>query len=265
MGFWTNWHAVTILPTMAVSLVVAWLIGRAMRNVEKKKKYIPLQAIAVVLLVLEVVKQIVTFTTLGTEEKLYSLPFHFCSLFLYLFPIHAFYHGKHRRFVEAATLSVSASLFLFMLIMPTVVYSDADIQGFFTNYLDFHTVTFHALACFYFMLMVSLGLYHQDTKEDLKGFTIFILGYEVIATAMSYLLNTNFHNLLRCNLGAGEGLRQSLVASMGNWGQVIYTLAIFVGTLIFVSVAYFAMVYVIRLARWCVAKLTHKQPQKVEE
>jgi hypothetical protein len=182
-----------------------------------------------------------------------------------LFPIHAFYHGKYRRFVEAATLGVSASLFLFMLIVPTVVYSDADIQGFFTNYLDFHTVTFHALACFYFMLMVSLGLYHQDTKQDLKGFTLFILGYEVVATALSYLLNTNFHNLLRCNLGAGEALRESLVASLGNWGQVIYTLAIFAGTILFVCLAYFAMVYVIRLARWIAAKLTHTKVQNAAE
>ena len=258
MGFWTNWHAITILPTMVVSLVIAWLIGRAMRGVDEKKRYIPLQVIAVVLLALEVVKQIVSFTSAEVIEKLYALPFHFCSLFLYLFPLHAFYHGKHKRFVEAATLGVSASLFLFMLIMPTVVYSDADIQGFFSNFLDFHTVTFHALACFYFMLMVSLDLYHQDTKQDLKGFSIFILGYEVVATAMSYLLDTNFHNLLRCNLGAGEALRESLVASMGTWGQVIYTFAIFVGTLLFVTLAYFAMVYVLRLARWCLSKLTRK-------
>lgn len=263
MGLWTKLHAVTLLPTLAILCLIACLIGYAMRNAEQKWKRLPLQIVTIVLLVLEVVKQALKLFP-GPYDT-YALPFHFCSIFLFVLPFHAFYQGKHRRFVESATFGCCSALLMFMLLMPTVVYSDGNIQAYFSDFSSFHTVTFHALVCFYFMLMLALHQYQQDTKKDIKNIVVFLFCYEVVATAMSYLLDTNFHNLLHCNLGIGEEIRLSLVGSLGTFGQILYTLAIFVGTFLFVSLSYILVVYFSRLVTCSKGKILSKLSKRQEK
>lgn len=236
---WTKWHFYTIPLTFVVLIVLALLIARLLRGKSEKIRRLPFQILAVGLLALEVVKQIYNIEPEGYNT--YALPFHYCSLFLYAYPLHAFYKGRYKQTANTVAFCCGASLFFFMLVMPSVVYSENNIKYYFDNYDNFHTVTFHSYACFYFFLMVAMGAYELQTKRDLKVVAWFFGSYVVVATAMSYLFKENFHNLLRSNLGAAESVRLAVVESLGWVGQALYTVIMFTLTIVFAMVAYFAV------------------------
>ena len=86
MGLWTPEHAATLLPAVAVMLALAWLLRRKLADKPFETRMIPIKVIAVILLLLEVGKQVVS---LCRGYDLYHLPFHFCSLFLFMMPASA--------------------------------------------------------------------------------------------------------------------------------------------------------------------------------
>ena len=236
MGLWTMTHFVTIIPTFIVFIALSILCGKLLSGKSKRIKYIPLQIIAVLLLVMEVGKQIVSASD-GSYD-LYSLPFHYCSLFLYLLPFHAFYHGKHSYITDAASFGCLASLFLDMLLMPAVIYSASNVINITATYMDFHTVVFHNLVCLYFFLTLSLGLYKIEPKRDMKIMTVFLAIYVAIAAVLSQTLKVNFHNLYQCNIAFLEEIRLAVIAAIGGVGQLIYIAILFVLTILFAYLAY---------------------------
>ena len=236
---WTKWHFYTIIPTFIIMIAVAILLAWALRNKSEKVKRLPFCIMSVLLLIFEVIKQIDNVGDDGYNT--YALPFHYCSLFLYAYPLHAFYKGKYKKTADVIAFCCGASLFFFMLVMPAVVYSEANIQQYFKTFDSFHTVTFHNYVCFYFFLMVAMGRYETDTKRDVKIITWFYGGYVLVATAMSYLFDENFHNLLRCNLAPAEAIRLAVVESLGWFGQFLYTAILFALTIVFGIIAYFAV------------------------
>lgn len=119
MGLWTKEHFYLIVPSFIVFIVFAVILGKLLKGKSEKTRYLPLQIITLVLLALEFMKQGYNMKDDGYD--LYALPFHYCSLFLYLLPLHSFYKGKFKKTIDAISLSCLASLFLFMLVMPNVV------------------------------------------------------------------------------------------------------------------------------------------------
>ena len=199
-------------------------------------KLLPLRIITVLLLILEVGKQIASF---DGGYNMYSLPFHYCSLFLYLLPFHSFYNGKYKKNFDSAAFGCLASLFLFMIAIPAVVYGEGAIKSFTDNFMEFHTVAFHNLVCLYFLITVALGLYTFEPRRDLSVMAVFLAGYVIIATVLSHTLEVNFHNLYRCNIEFIEQVRLKLVESIGWCGQAIYTVVLFILTILFAYAAYF--------------------------
>ncbi|MBR5899943.1 MAG: YwaF family protein [Clostridia bacterium] len=246
MGLWTKEHFITIIPAFIVMIIVGLLLGRLLKDKDEKVKFLPLQIISVILLALEFMKQ--GYNAKGGYD-LYALPFHYCSLFLYLLPLHSFYRGKYRKAVNSATLGCLASLFLFMLVMPDIVYSANNIKECFKNFGSFHTVIFHNLVCLYFVLTLSLKLYEFNVKKDLKVMAIFLAIYVVIATILSLSLKVNFHNLYKCNLGMVEDIRLAMVGAIGFAGHMIYVCILFVLTILFAYGAYFAAKGVVALIK----------------
>jgi hypothetical protein len=230
-------HLCQIAPTFLVLGILSYLTARLMAKCTQSVKYLPLKIIAITLLVLEVGKQIYSFGSDGAYN-LYSLPFHYCSLFLYLLPFHAFYHGKRSYITNAAAFSCLASLMLDMLLMPAVIYSAGNIKNFFVSYGDFHTVAFHNLVVFYFILTVALKLHDLRPKRDLKIVTLFLAVYVIIAATLSYSLKVNFHNLYKCNIGFIENVRVAVVDKLGIFGTLIYVCVLFVLTILFAYAAY---------------------------
>ncbi len=253
MGLWTKEHFFLIIPSFIVFIVFGVILGKLLKNKSEKIKYIPLQIITLILLALEFMKQGYNIRDNGYD--LYALPFHYCSLFLYLLPFHSFYKGKYKKFTDAVSLSCLASLFLFMLVMPDVVFSAGNIKGFSQSFSSFHTVVFHLIVCLYFVLTLSLKLYDFDVKKDLKATAIFLAIYVVIATIMSFSLKVNFHNLYKCNLGMVEDIRLALMEVIGIFGHILYVVVLFFLTILFAFAAYFATKGVLKL----ISKISNKK------
>ena len=237
MGPWTLPHFYQIVPTFLILAPLSVLIAKLLSGCKRKIKYIPLQVISTLLLVLEVIKQINAASQDGSYD-LFALPFHYCSLFIYLLPLHSFYHGKHSRITDATSFGILSALMLFMILMPSVVYTDENIIHFFDSYRDFHTVFFHNLVVFYFMLTLALKLYEFDVKRDLTIIGVFLSIYVVIASILAYSLKTNFHNLYRCNIGFIEDMRLCMVEKIGVFGTLIYVSGLFIATILFTFAAY---------------------------
>ena len=237
MGLWTSTHLYQILPTFLIFAVVAVIAANTLGKLKPSLRYIPLQVIAAILLVLEVMKQI--NAAKGGSYDMYALPFHYCSLFLYLLPFHAFYHGKHSRIINAIAFGCLASLTLDMILMPAVIYSADNVKNFFVGFGDFHTVAFHNLVVLYFMLTIALKLYEFNVKRDIKAMSIFLTCYVVIAAILSHTLEVNFHNLYRCNIDFLENIRAMVVDKIGVFGTLLYVFVLLILTVLFAYAAYF--------------------------
>ncbi len=237
MELWTYQHAITILPALAVMLIAAAVLRLTIGKKPLKVRMIPFQIFACIAFALEAGKQILSF---ARGYDLYHIPLHFCSLFIFMLPIMAFYNGKHKQVVTAITSTLSASMVLLLLIYPNLIYSPGNIENFFVNFFDFHTVAFHNIVMFEFILIVFLDLHTPDnTARDIKSNLIFILCYCAVSAPMAQILKTNFNNFYSCNVPVLESLRTSLQEPLGyGLTQLLYVLIVVVVDLIFVTLSY---------------------------
>ena len=236
MGLWTMTHFWAIVPVFIGFAGIAYLLARFLKDKGKNVKYIPLKVIALIIIGLEIAKQTVSICR---GYDLYHLPFHYCSLFLYLLPVHAFSKGKVKRFFDAITFGCCASLVLFLMIMPTVVYSDTAILEFFEEFFSFHTLAFHHLVVLYFFIAMALDTFTLEMKKDFKSLAIALSAYVALAIVLSYTLEVNFQNLRTCNLGIGEEIRVAINGALGWFGQALYVFVLFALTTLFAFLSYY--------------------------
>ena len=211
MQLWTPEHLRTLLPSLAVMLLLSVLLRLWLKNKPWRVRMIPIQVVACILILLEIGKQGLSF---ARGYDLYHIPLHFCSLVLFSLPAFAFYRGKYQRQVACIAVGLTAAVFVLTAIYPALIYSAWDIQNYFNNYFAFHTVTFHNLAMFAFMLMVALDVY-QPKKGEWKYPVIFIGAYCIVAAIAAHLIQTNFNNLYRCNVAPLEAIRVSIQEAIG--------------------------------------------------
>ncbi len=236
MKLWTMWHVYTLLPTLAVFAILAVLIGLWLKNKDEKIRMIPIQVISVVLVVLEIAKQIYG---LCTGYNLYWIPLHYCSLFVYLIPLFAFWKGRGKNFIRGVTVACCSALMLFLLIYPELIYGEGHIVNFGKDFYSTHTVIFHNLVPFAFFLILALKLFTPQTKKDVLSSVIFFAGYSVFAGIMANVLKTNFNNFYDCNIGPIGAVQDQIVASIGWWGQLIYVIGAGIATVVFSLISYF--------------------------
>ena len=223
MGLWTQEHLKTLLPA-AVLMVAAALVLRHFTGKKNEAiRMLPIRIIAVLLIFLEVGKQAVSMV--GGYD-LYSLPLHFCSLALFSLPVMAFYRGKHQNAVSGVTTAVCASISLLMLIYPSLIYSADNINGYFAGYLNFHTVTFHNLVLFAFILILTLELHTPKRRGNTKPLILFVLAFCVVSATMAMVLKTNYANFYECNIPFFEGIRIGAQPVLGVWGAQLLYIAI---------------------------------------
>ena len=211
MELWTAEHAKTLPPAIAVMILLAVILRKFLKN-DEKLRMIPIQILTCVLLVMEVGKQALS---LAQGYDLYCLPFHFCSLFLYVMPVMSFYKGKHRHAVFTVSTALCASVFLLMLIYPNLIYAAGNIQNFFGGYFDFHTVAFHNIVMFLFILIVVLDIHTPAPKGDSKPIILFILCFCAVSASMAHILKTNYANYYQCNIPVLEEVRLTIQGVIG--------------------------------------------------
>ena len=133
MGLWTVEHAATLLPAVAVMIIAAVFIRRWLKNKEEKYRMLPIRIIAVLLVVLELGKQ---GLHLARGYDLYALPFHICSLALFMIPVMAFYRGKYVYAVRSIATAICTAISLLLLIYPSLIYSADNVRNFFHSFLN---------------------------------------------------------------------------------------------------------------------------------
>ncbi len=221
-----------MLPALAVMILVGAALRLAIGNKSMKVRMIPFQILACVAFLLEVGKQIVS---LQRGYDLYHLPFHFCSIFIFALPFTAFYKGKYMSRVRAVTAALCGSVTLLMLIYPNLIYSAGNIMAFFTDYLSLHTVLFHNIVMFEFVLMVALRLHAPEEKGEQKAAILFTVGFCVVSAAMAHLLKTNYANFYKCNIPVFETLRLAVCDALGVVAaQLFYVSIVSILTVLFV-------------------------------
>ena len=234
MALWTPEHKATLIPAVVVMVLVAIGLRFLLGKREHKIRMIPFQVLACILFLIEIGKQVYSFMR---GYDLYHLPFHFCSLFIFMLPIMAFYKGKHKQSVYGITAALCGSVFLLMLIYPDLIYSAWNIKNFFKEYLSFHTVAFHNIVMMEFLLILALKL-HEPGKET-KAVALFTVGFCVVSASMSYLLKTNFASFYECNIPPLEVVRQKLCQVLGLVAtQLLYVTIVAVLTVGFVVMCY---------------------------
>lgn len=224
MQLWTPEHAKTLPPAVLAMLVIAFILRHFLKEKARNVRMIPFQILTCILLLLEVGKQSLSF---ARGYDLYHIPLHFCSLFIFVYPVMSFYRGKHLQTVNAVSASISASVFLLMLIYPNLIYSADNIKSYFTDFFSYHTVTFHNLVMLGFLLIPALNLHVPEPKQDLKAVIWFMIGFSIVAATMAQILKTNFANFYSCNIPIFEALRTSLQPVIGAaLTQLLYVLCV---------------------------------------
>ena len=245
MQLWTQEHAIAVLPSLAVMLAVAFMLYKALAGKELKKRMIPLQVVACILLILEIGKQLTSFVR---GYDLYHIPLHFCSLFIFVVPAMAFWKGKCAETVRGVTAALCCAVMLFMLIYPNLIYSPGDVTNYFSDFMAFHTVTFHGLVMFAFILIIALRLHAPQPKGEMRAIVIFMLCYCTVASILAQVLKTNFNNFYRCNIPPLESLRQAVENALGyTASQIMYVLIVIVLDILFVLLSYWVYRGVCRL------------------
>ena len=225
MILWTHEHIITLLPAMILMVGFSVLLGWLLRNSTRQVRMIPVQIITVLLLLLEVGKQALSFQR---GYDLYHIPLHFCSLFIFVMPVFSFYRGKYRAAVETITAALCTSVFVLMAIYPALIYTDQNVHDFFGDFFSFHTVVFHNLVVLLCMLIFCLGLY-EPRRQDRRVVSLFIVIYGVVAATAAQLLKTNFNNFYSCNIPPLESLRLLVQGALGYWpAQIMYILIVIV-------------------------------------
>ena len=249
MELWSPAHIRSLLPSIGVMLILCVLLRLWLGKKPLRVRMIPIQVIAVLLILLEIGKQAVSFS--GGYD-LYHIPLHFCSLFLFSIPLMAFYRGKHEAVVRTVTTVLSGSAMLLMTIYPALIYPAWDVENYFSGYFSFHTVTFHGLVYFAYLLILTLQLYGDFGRRERRATLISITVFSAVAATAAQLLKTNFTNMYQCNVPPIEVLRQSLIAS---WGyvpaQLTYVAGVTAGHILFLWGVFALSKLLSRLAdRW---------------
>lgn len=259
MELWSPEHGKTLPPAVLVMIVLCVILSRILGKKSYRVRMIPFQIVTCILLLLEVGKQALS---LYRGYDLYHLPFHFCSLFIFVYPVMAFYNGKHKNLVAAVSAAISAAVFLLLMIYPCLIYSAGNINAFFTDYFSFHTVAYHNLVIFQFLLMLALDLYTPEKKREIKAVNLFILCFCVVSSTMAQVLKTNYANYYSCNIPPLEAVRVQLQGVLGAVPtQILYILIVSALNLVFVYGAY----WFYRLLRHLICKLSAKSKATVNE
>lgn len=236
MQLWEPEHIRTLIPVFTLMILCAAVLRRVLRNKPDPIRMLPIRILAVILFASEVGKQALSA---AQGYSLYHLPFHFCSLFIFVLPFMAFYQGKHIKTVQSITASLCVSVMLMMLIYPALIYSGDAIRGFFTDYFDFHTVFFHNIVLFEAVLIIVLLPRPETYKGHGKPVAVFMLVFCVISATMAQVLETNFNNFYSCNIPPLEDLRIALQTRIGYWmTQGAYILIVTALDIGFVQMSY---------------------------
>lgn len=205
-----------LLPLMLISIIlIAVLLRIFLKNTNERIKAIPLQVIAGIILVLEIIKQILNIIN---GFSAWALPFHYCSMFVFFFPFAQFSKGKVQRLMKPVAFTTALAMFLLFYFNPSSIIGDS-CSNLFGSFGNFHTFTFHHLIILYVFVSILLNNY-KPQKKDYICLLIVMSAYYVGGITLAHIFNVNYCNFLTSNISFMELIRTSA-------GQIIYSIAMF--------------------------------------
>lgn len=147
--------------------------------------------VAGITIVLEITKQILNVLE-GFE--VWALPFHYCSLFVFFFPLAQFCKGKLKSFIKPVSFACSLTVFFAFYLSPGSIIGSAS-SHIFRDFSSFHTFVFHHLVFLYVCLSIALDDY-KPRVDDYKNVFVIMACYCVCGVSLSYVFDTNYNNFL---------------------------------------------------------------------
>lgn len=199
---------------LGIIVLIAIFIAILLRKKSDTIKSIPLLVITIILVGMEIVKQVKAFV--GGYD-LWTIPLHFCSTYFIWFSLANFTKGQFKNAMRVVAFIASFYLVALFYFDPVSIIgkSCSDIFGSFNN---FHTFFFHHLVILYFFI----NLFMWNIKFQFKHVLYWLVSmscYYIFAVIMANLLDVNFMNILVSNIPFMENLRMSC-------GQIIYNIVL---------------------------------------
>ena len=191
---------------LAVSLLIFIFIGRMYRDSDEKRRTHMRWILAVLMIVDEIYKDVLTITT---GQWLWEyLPLHLCSISIFMAFI---YTATGNRLVEEYLYAVSLPTATMALVFPDWMNLP------FLNLMNFHSFTIHIMIVLY-PVMLLYGGFRPDTKY-LFRLIPFIVLYGFLIYFVNQVLDTNFFFMN----GAAEGNPLSVLEKyVGGWYRAAF-------------------------------------------
>ncbi len=221
-------HLIGIL--YIIVLVVVLLFMNKEKNYKANKSMMLKLSIALILL--ELIK-LTVMTIRDSSFPMNHLPFHLCSLPLYLYPILYFAKedSKLERFIKPAAYASVIAATLAAIILPTnIIGSNNHWIPFDDNFFPLLSFTYHGIMLFAPIYMISRGYYKISIKDIPKalGVTLILMFVAMIA---NQLLDRDFMLL---NTGNGSPLNFLLDNSQFVYTSTMIALGLLIISLIIV-------------------------------
>ena len=206
-----------MIGTLLLIVSISVLLGLLLHKKEEKYKNIPLIVITALMLIFEIAKQIQNIVM--HEYTWWSFPLHFCSLFLYFFPLATFAKGKVKNFGLTMSFVCACWMTILFYINPQDIIGNSP-ENIFASFGEFHRFFHHHLVVAFLFTGLALNMF-KITKKSFLHVVIGISIYAAIGLTVAHLTDTNYCNLLHSNIPFMENFRV-------NAGQVLYTIAMWI-------------------------------------
>ena len=195
MFFYTDAEK-TVMPfAFCILLVITILLWLLLRKKSERWQSLPFQAIAVLLVGGEIVKQIVA---IKQGYDFWWLPLHFCSMYIIWFTLAEFTKGEMRKTMQSVAFVATLYLAVAMYSYPSSVLSAA-CENIFAWFFTAHSFFFHHLVILYLLLSIAFKRFHPK-KRDAWTWMICFGCYFAVATVCAYTFQENFFGILNGNL-----------------------------------------------------------------
>lgn len=217
MFAWTTDLIIGMPIVLLIIIFISYIIRKTLKNKSERVRNYPLKIVAMVILILEIVKQVENVVT-GFDP--WAIPLHFCSLFVFFCPLAQFGTKKSKSFMKPVAFICAITMCLAFYTAPQWIIGKNAFMNFFNSFSEFHTVVFHHLVVLYAALTIALNDY-VPKKKDYINLIVVMNIFLIIAIPFSYILDTNYCNILETTVPL-------LVPFQEYIGQVLYTLFIYI-------------------------------------
>jgi hypothetical protein len=190
-----------LIGTSATLILVGVVLFLLLKVFKVKNHGRVLKIATVILLLLEILKQVRAIIDAGGTYPLWALPFQLCSVPLYLFPIVAFGKGKFRDFLLPGTYTISFCAALAMLSFPSTVLGTTDVWFPLTgNYFPLVSFSFHGVMVIFSLYLALSKTYVPKWRDYPKAYATMVF-FALVAIVVNLIFRTT--DMMFLNTGYG--------------------------------------------------------------